>query len=121
MFFTLLFLTGNTMMQSVRERIPELAVLKTLGFTDTGVQLLVLGESLLLCVFAAAIGLGLAAAIFPGLKDFIGVASLPGKVRHHRRGHRHSARARSRACCRRCAPSVSTSSMRWRGAERPAS
>jgi hypothetical protein len=33
-FFTLLFLTGNTMMQSVRERVPELAVLKTLGFTD---------------------------------------------------------------------------------------
>ena len=32
--FTLLFLTGNTMMQSVRERIPELAVLKTLGFSD---------------------------------------------------------------------------------------
>src|SRR5690606_38333055 len=31
-FFTLLFLTGNTMMQSVRERIPELAVLKTYGF-----------------------------------------------------------------------------------------
>src|SRR3546814_11118987 len=36
-FFTLLFLTGNTMMQSVRERIPELAVLKTLGFTDAKV------------------------------------------------------------------------------------
>ena len=32
-FFTLLFLTGNTMMQSVRERVPELAVLKTIGFT----------------------------------------------------------------------------------------
>ena len=30
----LLFLTGNTMMQSVRERVPELAVLKTLGFSD---------------------------------------------------------------------------------------
>ena len=36
-FFTLLFLTGNTMMQSVRERIPELAVLKTLGFGDAKV------------------------------------------------------------------------------------
>ena len=32
--FTLLFLTGNTMMQSVRERIPELAVLKTYGFSE---------------------------------------------------------------------------------------
>ena len=55
--FTLLFLTGNTMMQSVRERIPELAVLKTLGFSDGLVSLLVLLESLLLCLFAAVVGL----------------------------------------------------------------
>ena len=33
-FFTLLLVVGNTMAQSVRERIPELAVLKTLGFSD---------------------------------------------------------------------------------------
>ena len=33
-FFTLLLVVGNTMAQSVRERIPELAVLKTLGFDD---------------------------------------------------------------------------------------
>ncbi len=49
-FFTLLFLTGNTMMQSVRERIPELAVLKTMGFTDGKVLALVIAESLLLCL-----------------------------------------------------------------------
>ena len=70
--FTLLFLTGNTMMQSVRERIPELAVLKTVGFTDGMVTTLVLAESLLLCVFAAFIGLGLAALIFPGVRTFVG-------------------------------------------------
>jgi putative ABC transport system permease protein len=56
-FFTLLFLTGNTMMQSVRERTPELAVLKTLGFSDAKVVGLVIGESLLLCVLAAVVGL----------------------------------------------------------------
>src|SRR6185312_6992785 len=39
--FTLLFLTANTMAQSVRERIPELAVLKTVGFSDNTVQWLV--------------------------------------------------------------------------------
>ena len=33
-FFTILILTGNTMAQSIRERIPELAILKTLGFSD---------------------------------------------------------------------------------------
>ena len=32
--FTLLFLAGNTMSQSVRDRVPELGVLKTLGFSD---------------------------------------------------------------------------------------
>jgi putative ABC transport system permease protein len=57
--FTLLFLTANTMMQSVRERIPELAVLKTLGFTGRMVSILVLIESLMLCIFAAAVGLAL--------------------------------------------------------------
>ena len=72
-FFTLLFLTGNTMMQSVRERIPELAVLKTLGYTDTAVLLLVLAESLLLTSVAALLGLGLAALLLPGL-----AAQLPG-------------------------------------------
>jgi len=64
-FFTLLFLTGNTMMQSVRERIPELAVLKTLGFSDFSVLALVIAESLMLCVVAAVIGLGLSYSVLP--------------------------------------------------------
>ena len=64
-FFTLLFLTGNTMMQSVRERVPELAILKTLGFTDGAVLGLVIGESLLLCVLAAIAGLALSYAVIP--------------------------------------------------------
>jgi putative ABC transport system permease protein len=67
-FFTLLFLTGNTMMQSVRERIPELAVLKTLGFGDGQVLRLVLAESLLLCLIAAIIGLALSYAALPVIK-----------------------------------------------------
>ena len=49
------------MMQSVRERTPELAVLKTLGFSDGKVLTLVLDRSACRCaVFAAAIGLALA-------------------------------------------------------------
>ena len=68
-FFTLLFLTGNTMMQSVRERVPELAVLKTLGFTDGTVLGLVIGEALLLCVSAAFIGLALSYLTLPVIKQ----------------------------------------------------
>lgn len=63
--FTLLFLAGNTMMQSVRERTPELAVLKTLGFGGRTLLNLVLAESLLLCLMAATVGLGLAWAALP--------------------------------------------------------
>ena len=62
--FTLMFLTANTMMQSVSERTPELAVLKTLGFSDGKVLTLVLIEALALCVFAAAVGLALATFAF---------------------------------------------------------
>jgi len=79
-FFTLLFLTGNTMMQSVRERVPELAVLKTVGYPDGTVLTLVLMESLLLCVSAAAIGLGIARLLFPLLKSVVGEVALPSSV-----------------------------------------
>ncbi|HEY2592043.1 MAG TPA: ABC transporter permease [Steroidobacteraceae bacterium] len=58
--FTLLFLVANTMAQSVRERIPELAVLKTVGFSDATVQWLVLAEALLLSLVAAMVGVALA-------------------------------------------------------------
>ncbi len=75
--FTLLFLTANTMMQSVRERTSELAVLKTLGFSDSKVLVLVLVEAALLCLVAAAIGLFLASAVFPALKPIFGDFSMP--------------------------------------------
>ncbi|MBL8268082.1 ABC transporter permease [Steroidobacter sp.] len=80
--FTLLFLTANTMMQSVRERTSELAVLKTLGYSDTKVLLLVLTEALLLCLFAAALGIGLAALVFqtPVLQELFGDFSMPAVV-----------------------------------------
>ena len=65
--FTLLFLTGNTMMQSVRERIPEFAVLKTYGFSNAAVTSFVCAEALILCIGSALIGLGIIAAAFPNI------------------------------------------------------
>jgi len=61
-FFTLLLVVGNTMAQSVRERIPELAVLKTLGFSDGSVLGFVFAEAIALCLFGGLIGLVLATA-----------------------------------------------------------
>jgi putative ABC transport system permease protein len=66
-FFTILILTGFTMSQAVRERIPELAVLKCLGFTDRTVLWLVLAEALLLCVLGAGLGMALASVITANL------------------------------------------------------
>ena len=66
-FFTLLILTGNTMVQAVRERIPELAVLKTIGFSDRSILALVLAESVLLLVIGGLLGLVLASLAIPAI------------------------------------------------------
>ncbi len=68
--FMLLFLTGNTMMQSVRERTPEFAVLKTMGYSDSKLLWLVYAESAILCVLAALTGLAIAKLGIPKIKDF---------------------------------------------------
>ena len=79
-FFTILVITANTMAQSIRERTSELAVLKTLGFTDRRVLALVLIESLALAVAGGAVGLGLGWLMI-GLGDptggFLAVFLLP--------------------------------------------
>ena len=56
MFF-ILFVAGNSMAQSVRERINELGVLKTLGFTDGRILFLVLLESCTVAVVGGGLGL----------------------------------------------------------------
>jgi len=66
-FFTLLILTGNTLSQAVRERIPELAVLKTLGFSNSTVLWLVLAESILLLLVGGLAGMGLASMTIEGI------------------------------------------------------
>jgi putative ABC transport system permease protein len=75
--FTLLFLAGNTMSQSVRDRVPEFGVLKTLGFSDASVWLLVVIEAVVLCVVAAATGLAIAAWIFPRVFGSLGLGPIP--------------------------------------------
>jgi len=64
-FFTLMLLSGNTMMQAVRERTGELAVLKTIGFSSTSVLAMVLAESVLLLLLGGVIGIGLAEPLIP--------------------------------------------------------
>ena len=56
-FFTILLVCANTMSQAFRERISELAVLKTIGFTDATLGLWVLMEAILLSVIPALFGI----------------------------------------------------------------
>jgi putative ABC transport system permease protein len=80
-FFALLFATGALMMQTIRERTPELAVLKTVGFGDRRVMALVLAEALVSCILGAAIGLAIAALLLPRARSLIGtVGNLPEVV-----------------------------------------
>jgi putative ABC transport system permease protein len=58
--FTMLLVAANTMAQSVRERTSELAVMKTLGFSQTSIVAIVLGESLFIALLGGTLGLGLA-------------------------------------------------------------
>lgn len=76
-FFTMLLVAGNNMSQSFRERIPEIALLKTLGFKNQTVMCLILAESLIVCGIGGLLGLGLAWIFLSLAKDVL-AANLPG-------------------------------------------
>lgn len=76
----LFFATTTMMMQSIRERTPELAVLKTLGFAAGALFLFILTEAAVVCVAAAAFGLTLALIAFPFASKFVPGLSMPLQV-----------------------------------------
>lgn len=76
----LLFATATMMMQSVRERTPEFAVLKTIGFTGGAVFRLTLAESAIVFVAAGAVGLAVATMAFPYASKFVRGVSMPGII-----------------------------------------
>jgi putative ABC transport system permease protein len=55
--FTMMLVAANTMAQSVRERTSEVGVLKTLGFSNASILMLVLGEAVLIAVIGGGLGL----------------------------------------------------------------
>src|SRR5260370_1395114 len=97
-FFTILILTGNTMAQSIRERIPELAILKTLGFSDGKLTALLLAEAILLLILGGSLGMGAA------------VAAMPRQGRGGATGSSCGAPARTRSCR---AGSTATRPLSW--------
>ena len=79
-FFTILILTGYTMSQAVRERIPELGVIKCLGFTDRTVLGLVLAEALVLTMLGAGLGMLAAHLAIAGLPPEYSAVRIGGRV-----------------------------------------
>jgi putative ABC transport system permease protein len=73
--FSLLLVTATTMAQAVRERTAELAVLKAIGFAEGRIVRMVIGESVLMVMFGALIGLGfgwlVCGAMAPALGQFM--------------------------------------------------
>jgi putative ABC transport system permease protein len=76
----LVFSTTTMMMQTVRERTPELAVLKTLGFGNGTLLVLVATEALLVCIAGSLAGLGLAWMAFPLAAKYVAGLSMPMAV-----------------------------------------
>jgi putative ABC transport system permease protein len=76
----LFFATTTMLMQSVRERTPELAVLKTLGFANSTLFLFIVAEAAFVCVIAAGFGLILALVAFPFASKFVPGLSMPAPV-----------------------------------------
>jgi len=75
--FMILLLTAHGMAQSVRERLNEFAVLKTIGYSDWGVIALVFAEALAPAMLGAGLGLGLAALIAGRIPKLLPSLSLP--------------------------------------------
>jgi putative ABC transport system permease protein len=83
---SLAFTTANAMLHTFHERIPEFAVLKTIGFSDRLVSLLIIGEAVLTCALGAAAGIAGAYLLIPMLQkhiqgvDLSPLALAPGAV-----------------------------------------
>ncbi len=61
--FTILLVSGNTMAMAVRERIKEVGVLKTLGFTNDAILGMILSEALAISLIGGAIGLAISSVL----------------------------------------------------------
>jgi putative ABC transport system permease protein len=65
--FTILLVSGNTVAMSVRERIREVGVLKTLGFTNDAILGMIIGEATTVALIGGALGVVLAGLLTAGI------------------------------------------------------
>ncbi len=67
--FTVLLVSANTMAMAVRERVKEVGVMKTLGFTQGSVLGILLGEAVVIAVIGAGVGCALAGVLATGVSE----------------------------------------------------
>jgi len=65
--FTILLVSANTMAMSVRERVREVGVLKTLGFTPATILTLIVGEAVAISLVGGGVGLLLSMMLTSGV------------------------------------------------------
>ena len=69
--FTILLVSGNTLSMAVRERVREIGILKTLGFTSGTILCIILGEAGVVAVAGGALGCALAAGMCAMLRNAV--------------------------------------------------
>jgi len=67
--FTILLVSANTMAMSVRERVREVGVLKTLGFTPGNILFLILGEACAISIAGGLIGYLISTVLMKGVAN----------------------------------------------------
>jgi putative ABC transport system permease protein len=75
--FTILLVSANTISMSVRERVKEVGILKTLGFTQGNILGIILGEAGFIALIGGALGAFLAQFLCVGVRNSPGGAFLP--------------------------------------------
>ncbi len=67
--FTILLVSANTMAMSVRERIREVGVMKTLGFKPGGIMGIILGEATVISLAGGVLGCLLASGLVSAIRN----------------------------------------------------
>jgi putative ABC transport system permease protein len=79
--FAVLLVVTNTMAMSIRERTPELAVMRALGFRSRQVSAMLAGEALTISLTGTTLGLALAALVFRLMEGYHIGGAMPAHIR----------------------------------------